>query len=150
MTTTTMTRQEMESRRLEAAGEILNGKNLSVTALAEKYGVSRESVYRWTRKIGTHGSEGLKARRASGRPNRLSPDQRREIVTIYLQGSQVFGWEEWTWARLAVVISDRFGVQYDASYLIRLVAKLGIVHPRAWKRLKKLPELREAEYAATV
>jgi len=121
-----MTRDEMEQRRLEAAKDLLSGQSQS--RVARKFGVSRTTASRWHRTLSQRGAEGLRKRRATGRPSRLGAEQLRRIPEIWAEGAVVHGFPDnrWTTARLAAVIEARFGVRYDHDHVGRLMHKLGL------------------------
>jgi transposase len=126
--TTTLNRDEMESRRLEAAEELLRGVRQS--HVARKYGVSRTTASRWYRTLETQGVERLHKRKAPGRPSRLTSSQLDEVGGIYSLGARAFGFEtdRWTTTRLARAIEMRFGVRYDPDHVGRLMHRLGLRH----------------------
>jgi transposase len=121
-----LTRDEMERRRLLAAQELLAGTTQS--QVARKFGVSRTTASRWHRALHGRGVEGLRKRRAPGRPSRLNSEQRRQIIEIYLAGARAAGFESdrWTTTRLAHAIFGRFGVKYDPDHVGRLMHRLGL------------------------
>ena len=125
-----LTREEMEGRRLEAARELLNG--LSQSKVARKFGVSRTTASRWYRSLAGKGVDSLKRRKATGRPSRLSSDQLNRLAQIYREPPAAYGYadERWTTARLAAVIETRFGVRYDHDHVGRLMQKLGLREPK--------------------
>jgi len=127
---TTLSRDEMERRRLEAAQDLAGG--LSQSKVARKYGVSRTTASRWYRTLSDEGSQGLKKRRATGRPPRLNAEQFRQIPLIFAEGARRFGFpdDRWTTVRLAVAIESQFGVRYDNDHVGRLMSKLGLREPR--------------------
>lgn len=121
-----LTREEMEQRRLEAAQELLNG--LSQATVARKYGVSRTTASRWHRSLAYRGLDSLKKRKASGRPSRLSREQLDRLIQLYSGGASPHGYptDKWTTSRLAAVIETQFGVHYDRDHVGRLIHKLGL------------------------
>jgi transposase len=122
-----LTRDEMERRRLAAAQELLNG--VSQARVARKFGVSRTTASRWQRALaGDETLESLRKRRATGRPSRLSPEQRAEVAAMYAAGPRAWGFdaERWTTARLSDAIHHRFGVRYDPDHVGRLMHRLGL------------------------
>ncbi len=121
-----LTRDEMESRRLLAAQELLN--NVTQSQVARKFGVSRTTASRWNRALRGAGVEGLRKRRAPGRPSRLTPEHKALIVEIYRAGARAAGFESdrWTTARLAEAIAARFGIKYDPDHVGRLMHRLGL------------------------
>jgi putative transposase len=116
----------MENRRLLAAQDLQQG--LSQSQIARRFGVSRTTASRWHRTLAGTGVEGLRKRRAPGRPSRLNGEQRTQIVELYAAGPRAAGYESdrWTTARLANAIFTRFGVKYDPDHVGRLMHRLGL------------------------
>jgi putative transposase len=129
-TETSLNRDDMEKRRLEAVQDLLRG--LTQSNVARKFGVSRTTASRWNRALRLKGAESLRKRRATGRPSRLSREQLQLIPGIFAQGAIFHGFADnrWTTARLASVIEARFGVHYDHDHVGRLMQKLGLREPR--------------------
>jgi transposase len=121
-----LTRDEMETRRLAAARELLDG--VSQSQIARKYGVSRTTASRWHRYIIHKGYEALRKRRATGRPSRLMADQVDAIRKMYFEGALAHGFtsERWTTARFAEAIERNFGIRYDQDHVGRLMHKFGL------------------------
>jgi putative transposase len=116
----------METRRLAAAKELLTG--VTQSQVARRYGVSRTTASRWHRSIVHKGFEGLRRRRATGRPSRLTADQVDAIRKMYFEGAAAHGFanDRWTTGRLAVAIERHFGVRYDQDHVGRLMHKFGL------------------------
>ena len=116
---TSLNRDDMEKRRLEAVQDLLEG--LTQSNVARKFGVSRTTASRWNRALQQKGVESLRKRRATGRPSRLSREQLLLIPDIFAQGAIIHGFADnrWTTARLASVIEARFGVHYDHDHVGR-------------------------------
>jgi transposase len=125
-TTTVLNRDEMESRRLEAAQELLNGETQA--SVARKFGVSRTTASRWNRTISIQGVGCLQKRKAPGRPSRLTSSQLAEVAEMFHLGAGAFGFDtdRWTTARLAKAIEGRFGIRYDPDHVGRLMHRLGL------------------------
>ena len=121
-----LTRDEMESRRLLAAQDLQNG--LSQSQIARKFGVSRTTASRWHRALHRRGVESLRKRRATGRPSRLTREQRQGVIDLYQAGARAYGFSDdrWTTARFATAIYDRFGVRYDPDHVGRIMHQLGL------------------------
>ncbi len=121
-----LTREDMETRRLAAAKELLSGATQS--QVARRYGVSRTTASRWHRSIVHRGVEGLRRRRATGRPSRLTADQVEGIRRMYLEGAMAHGFanDRWTTGRLAKAIDRQFGIHYDQDHVGRLMHKFGL------------------------
>jgi putative transposase len=121
-----LTRDEMERRRLAAAQDLLKGCPQSW--VARKFGVSRTTASRWYRALSSSGLESLRKRKAPGRPNRLSTQQLEELVEMFFAGPRSVGFQvdRWTGSRLREAIQVRFGVQYDPDHVGRLMHRLGM------------------------
>ena len=132
-----LTRDEMENRRLQAAQDLQGG--LSQSQVARKFGVSRTTASRWCRALNGDGIEGLRKRRAPGRPSRLKPDQLQVVAEIYQAGPRSAGFDSdaWTTARFAEAIFGRFGVRYDPDHVGRIMHRLGL---RDRMRVRRRPE----------
>src|SRR5215472_17751931 len=126
-----LSRDEMESRRIAAATELLNGA--SQAQVARRFGVSRTTASRWCRSVSNRGVEAMRKRRATGRPSRLSADQIQEIRKMYEQGARAWGFasDRWTTGRLAEAIQRGFGIRYDCDHVGRLMHKFGLREKRA-------------------
>jgi putative transposase len=144
-----LTREEMEGRRLEAAQDLLNG--LSQSKVARKFGVSRTTASRWYRTLAGKGVDSLKRRKATGRPSRLSTDQLSRLAQIYREPPMAHGFQDdrWTTARLAVVIERQFGVRYDRDHVGRLIYKLGLRErkPRTKSTIPLAPSYAPSRYS---
>ena len=132
-----LTRDEMESRRLEAAQDLQRG--LSQSQVARKFGVSRTTASRWCRALNGKGVEGLRKRRAPGRPSRLNTEQLQAVAELYQAGPRAAGFDTdlWTTARFAEAIFARFGVRYDPDHVGRIMHRLGL---RARSRVRRQRE----------
>jgi len=122
----TLNRDDMENRRLAAARDLLNGSTQS--QVARRYGVSRTTASRWFRSIVVKGVDGMKKRRATGRPSRLTADQVDGIRRMYQEGACAHGFpsDRWTTAKLADAINRVLGIRYDQDHVGRLMHKFGL------------------------
>ena len=121
-----LTREDMETRRLAAAKELLNG--VTQSQVARRYGVSRTTASRWHQSIAHKGVEGMRSRRATGRPCRLTAEQVDAIRTMHREGAAAHGFanDRWTTGRLANAIEKRFGIRFDPDHVGRLMHKYGL------------------------
>ena len=121
-----LTRDEMESRRLSAAQDLQRG--LSQSQVARKFGVSRTTASRWHRALNGRGVDGLRKRRAPGRPSRLNAEQLQLAAELYRSGPRTAGFQtdRWTTERFAGAIRARFGIQYDPDHVGRIIHRLGL------------------------
>ena len=121
-----LTRDEMESRRLLAAQDLQTG--ITQSEVARKFGVSRTTASRWNRALSRRGVESLRKRRAPGRPSRLTAEQLSALAEIYRAGPRAahFDTDRWTTVRFAEAIFARFGVRYDSDHVGRILHRLGL------------------------
>ena len=121
-----LNRDDMETRRLAAAKDLLNGSTQS--QVARRYGVSRTTASRWHRSIVVKGVDGMRKRRATGRPSRLTADQVDIIRKMFHEGAMAHGFsrDRWTTGKLAEAIEQKFGVRYDQDHVGRLMHKFGL------------------------
>ena len=121
-----LNRDDMETRRLAAAKDLLNGTSQS--QVARRYGVSRTTASRWHRSIVVKGMDGMRKRRATGRPSRLTADQVDSIRRMFHEGALAHGFsrDRWTTGKLAQAIERKFGVRYDQDHVGRLMHKFGL------------------------
>ena len=118
----TLTRNEMEARRLAAVADI---HRLTTRELGKKYGVSSMTASRWASALDHGGLDALKVHRATGRPSRLTKNQLAEIQQ--LGDTQRFaGRKPYTTEEMRLIIQGRFGVRFDRDYVGRLMHKLGV------------------------
>ena len=119
------TQQQLEKRRRHAIRLLKAGKSLSAVARAVSASVS--SVFRWYQTYQTKGWQGLRPQPTPGRPPKLSPAQKRHLVTVLLKGPLAAGYRTdlWTLQRVAAVIDQRFGVQYHPCHVWKLLGNLG-------------------------
>jgi putative transposase len=121
-----LNRDDMETRRLAAAQDLLNGASQS--QVARRYNVSRTTASRWHRSIVVRGVDGMRKRRATGRPSRLTADQVDLIRRMFTEGARAHGFssDRWTTAKLAEGISRALGIRYDQDHVGRLMHKFGL------------------------
>src|SRR2546422_2801272 len=133
--------QEHLERRRRRAIELLR-KGLSLSAVAAKVGSSVSAVFGWRERFRAHGAHGLNAKRVPGRPARLSRRQKRMLTRLLLQGALRCGYatDLWTTRRVAEVIRKRFGVDYHANHLWRILTALGWSCQKPEKRARERDE----------
>lgn len=119
-------RKEKQFRRLQAGARLLKGDRQG--QVARDYGVSRTTVSRWAKEVLRGGLEALRARRAPGRPWRITPEQKQKIAEIWAKGPRAYGIEKlrWTCAALTPVLYQEIGVAYDPDHVGRILIKMGL------------------------
>jgi transposase len=95
--------------------------------IADALDVREETVSRWVARARKGGISALEAHPASGRPSRLTDEQRLLIPELLWHGAEAHGFrgDVWTTARISRVIEEEFGVRYHKSHVGRLLHGLG-------------------------
>lgn len=121
-----LTRVQMAERRMEGV-RLLEEGGKSQAEIARILGVSPAAVSVWAKKLRQHGRDSLKAKKASGRPPRLTAKEKTRLLKKMKAGAIAAGFEteRWTQARVQALIAKEFGVQYHQNYISRLLHDLG-------------------------
>jgi transposase len=82
----------VRERAIEA---VQNG--IPKSTVAEAYGVSRLTIYRWLERFEEDGTEGLERKAGSGRPRKLEELTEEELKAIVLERASQFGFETDLW-----------------------------------------------------
>lgn len=84
-------------------------------------------VSQTVKKYREQGSQGLLARKPTGSPPKITPQQLSHLVEELNQGAVSHGFpgQIWTRARVNEVIGRLFGVSYDPTQVGRLLKKVG-------------------------
>lgn len=125
------TSEQLEQRRLRAVA--LSHQGLGPTAIARELGTTPQSVCQWLRLHRRRGDQALRARKASGRPSKLTPRQRQTLIRLLLKGACAAGFatDLWTCPRVAQLVRRQFGVQYHVDAVPRVMARLGFSPSKA-------------------
>ena len=134
------TPNELEQRRRRAL--VLLEQGLPPVTVAQRLGVDRRSVRRWKAAVRRQGPGALAARRATGRPPKLSARHRHRLEQSLLAGAQAAGFDNdlWTCPRVAQLIRRRFGIGYHVDHLGRLLRSLGWSPQRPERRARERDE----------
>ena len=113
------------ARRMLALAMLLEGA--SRTEAAETCGMDRQSLRDWVHRYNAEGLAGLFDRKGTGRPPRLSGEQKAEIAALVEQGPDPKTDVVVRWRRVDLqrVIEDRFGVRLAERTVGKLLNKLG-------------------------
>ena len=114
-------------------------EDISLNEIARRIGCNASSVMRWRDRWNDLGEAGLKVRSSTGRPARMSGQQKTELLQLLLQGPMAFGWRTdiWTTHRVATLIHRKFSIDYHFTHVAR------ILHALNWSPQK--PERRALE-----
>ena len=89
--------------------------------------MTQGAVSQWKKAYQRNGPDGVRAKRHPGPKPKLSDRQREQLGRLLLKGPRAHGYrtELWTLKRVAQMIHDRFGVQYDPSGVWHVLRKMG-------------------------
>ena len=115
----------LEKRRRKAIALLREG--LRPVDVARRLGVDRRSVRRWKSAVQRRGDSALRSRPNTGRPRRLTERLLSRLELLLIQGALACGFptDLWTCPRIALLIRNRFGVQYHVDYIPILMRSLG-------------------------
>jgi len=115
--------EALEHIRMNAVASVVQRRQHPVL-VAEVLGFSRTVIYGWLKKYHLQGWEGLRLRRATGRPPKIN---RRRILTIVSRPATDFGFpvDLWNSPRLRVILKHETGILYHPVTIQRILAKEG-------------------------
>jgi len=104
-----------------------------VEVLSDRWGLSPSCLYHWRQAFLLRGMDSLVYRYGGGRPEKLTPTQRKRLVALIEAGPLVVGLETacWNSAVIRVLIWREFGVLYNRHYVCTLLHNLGFSFPKA-------------------
>lgn len=114
---------ELVAYRHQTAMRLLQN-GLEPTEVAEALEVSARSVRRWRRVFGALGEAALLPREVPGRPPKLSARQEAAVLGWLGHDPREFGFatQQWTAARVRLVIAQHFGIAFHLRYLQQWLA----------------------------
>lgn len=117
---------------------------------AKECELSTRTVFRCQEYFGNAGAEGLRAIPQSGRPPRLSTEQRQELATVIEGGPEAAGLDTgiWTSPIIAKLVGTRFGVKLSPQRVRALLHELGFSVQYPKKQLSKTDVARQGQWLA--
>ena len=117
--------RELEVRRQIGARLLQEGKG--VCEVARLVEASPSSVSRWKQALEEGGMEALKSKPNRGRRARLTPEQKKSLEQVLLEGPRAAGFatDLWTLARVAQAIEQVFGVRYHPGHVWYILRVMG-------------------------
>ena len=121
--------QAKEQRRRHAISLLQAGS--SQAKVARHFGVSREAVRKWWNAWRRGGQEALTARPPKGAPPKIDRTRLAGLATLLSSTPAANGLTPgaWTPTRIAELIARNYGVRYRATYMRRLLNRLGVAWP---------------------
>ena len=107
--------------------------HMPVEVLHERWGASPSTIYEWRKAFLLRGLDSLVYRHGGGRPEKLTPTQKKRLVELLDAGPLVVGFETacWNSVLIRVLIWREFGVLYNRHYVCTLLHNLGFSFQKA-------------------
>ena len=119
------------ARRLLAIANALDG--MSREDAARSAGMDRQTLRDWVIRYNAYGLDGLADQWGDGRPPRLSPEEKGELVAIVLAGpdQEASGISAFTREDLVRICQERFGKRLHVTSMGRILRELGLSRQKA-------------------
>jgi transposase len=119
-------------RRISVLLDLLT-QTASVPVLSERWGLSPSCLYVWQKAFLLRGLDSLSYRHSGGRPEKLTPRQKKRLVELIEAGPLVVGFETACWhsVLIRVLIWREFGVLYNRQYVCTLLSNMGFSFQKA-------------------
>src|SRR5271166_1175481 len=122
-----LSHSQLEAIRFEAVKAVQAGQ--SPTAVAREMGLYTNRVFVWLAAYRAGGWDALRARKASGRPKRLTGPQLKWIYNTVISKNPTqlrFPFALWTRGMIRTLIQRKFGVKLGLVSVGRLLAQMGL------------------------
>lgn len=102
-------------------------KGVRKADIARTLDVDWKTVKRWERRMESGGGTSWKDVKPSGKPSKLTGKQRDALMKILIKGALARGYptDLWTLKRVAEVIRQEFGVEYNVTHIWRVLRDMG-------------------------
>jgi transposase len=119
-------------RRISVLLDLLT-QTAAVPVLCERWGLSPSCLYAWQKAFLLRGLDSLIYRHSGGRPEKLTPRQKKRLVELIEAGPLVVGFETacWNAVLIRVMIWREFGVLYNRHYVCTLLRNLSFSFQKA-------------------
>jgi transposase len=110
----------------------LGDKVYSLAEIAHFFQLSKNTVREWVKLFFHKGLDGLRYKRPTGRPTRMSSAQKKTLKTLILKGPEAMGYQTGVWncALVQEMIEDYFSVIYSPGYVSQLLRNMGMSHTK--------------------
>src|SRR5712692_7164379 len=107
--------------------------HVPMAVLCERWSLSSSCLYDWQRAFLLHGLDSLVYRHGGGRPEKLTPKQKKRLVELIEAGPLAVGCETACWdaVLIRVLIWREFGVLSNRHYVCTLLHNLGFSFEKA-------------------
>ena len=136
----------LEQLRLLAANMI--DRAMAPAEIASLLGVDDQTVRRWRRAYLAGGREALALRKPPGRPAKLGPGRRAELVELLKAGPRACGYDSYLWTTrlVARLVREKFGVEHHHDHVGVILHELGLSPQVPARRARERDEAKVAEF----
>jgi transposase len=134
--------------RLHGVLLFLEKKNESCDSIGALFGNSPRTISNWIKRINATGDiESLRSKKQSGRPPRLSQEQKQELILVIQQSPEKHGITSnvWDGKSLSAYIEKRYSIVMKTRTCQRLFHQLGFKLKRARPVVARANEEKKAE-----
>lgn len=134
--------------KLRLLAAILRKEGKSLDAISESIHTPKTTVHDWLSRLENMGMDGLFDDKRSGRPSRLSPEQKEELKKVLSESpeKQDIPFKVWTTPLVQYVIYKLFNVEYKTRNVIKIMKKLGFSIKVARSKNKKANTKAQEEF----
>ena len=136
--------------KVEMVNLVLSG--LTPSYLSTYCGNSKSTITRWVKIADEQGFEALKTKKPTGRPSKLTKEQKAEMRAILEEDDQKkYGHNVWDGPSLSAYIEKTYAVKLSVRQCQRLFHSLGfsLVRPQTFPSKGKQNEQERMEYIKT-
>lgn len=109
---------------------LLTGK-ISISLMSKASGLTTRTLSNWLSIVDNEGFEKLRAIKQSGRPDKLSDEQKAEIKKVLRESPDKHGYCVWDGISLSDYITSKYDIEYSIRQCQRLFHELGFSLQRA-------------------
>lgn len=106
----------------------------SVEKSANMVGVTKATGYNWLKEWNKEGYQGLKPRPKSGRPSRLSDEDKEELKALLTEK------DAWSTREVINLVNKHFGVEYSTWQMKRIMKKMGMRYAKPLQKDYRRPD----------
>jgi transposase len=131
---------EWELRRNLAINLLDQG--MQPAAVAKAMNVDPQTVRAWRRAYRARGRGALASRKPSGRPARLTFEQRLQLSEMLLKTPLQCGFGRYLWTQqlIADLVQREFGVSYHHDHIGVILQQIGFTHQKPARRARERDE----------
>ena len=121
--------------RVTMVNLVLSG--MTSSELSNYCGVDERTISGWVAKVDDDGFDSLRAVKQTGRPSKLSNDQKEKIKCAILKDPSIYGYSNWDGPSLSNFIQREFDVKFSVRACQKLMHELGfsLIRPQTYPSL---------------